>query len=128
MNDPEEAERYLRMARKNAAALRAMLDPDDFAAEIFGFHAQQAAEKAIKAWLALIGAPFPRTHDLRFLLLRLEESGLDVGTHWDLVDLNSFAVQFRYEAFDLSGETLDRESVLQRIEALLTKVEGLVGP
>jgi HEPN domain-containing protein len=126
MSDPEEAIRYLRMARKDAAALRAMLEPDEFAAEIFGFHAQQAAEKAIKAWLALIGASVPRTHDLRFLLLRLEESGLEVGNHWDLVDLNSFAVQFRYEAFDLSVETLDRESVLQSVEALLTEVEGLV--
>jgi HEPN domain-containing protein len=127
MSDPEAAEHLLRMAQKDAAALRAMLDSDTFATEIFGFHAQQAAEKALKAWLALIGTPFPRTHDLRFLLLLLEQSGADVEAYWKLVELNAFAVQFRYEAFDLSAEVVDRERVLQRVEAPLSQVEGLVG-
>ncbi|MFL5004357.1 MAG: hypothetical protein ACJ8DK_03290 [Microvirga sp.] len=29
-----------------------MLDRQDFAEEIFGFHAQQVVEEALKAWIA----------------------------------------------------------------------------
>ena len=36
-----------------------MRDVDIFADEIFGFHAQQAAEKLLKAWLALLGEVTP---------------------------------------------------------------------
>ena len=35
-------------ARKDLAALSAMHDRDSFPAEIFGFHAQQAPEKALE--------------------------------------------------------------------------------
>lgn len=42
------------MAEKDHTALQGMLDTQIFADEIFGFHAQQAAEKALKAWLSLI--------------------------------------------------------------------------
>lgn len=38
---------------KDLRALQGMSDPDVFADEVFGFHAQQAAEKALKAWLAV---------------------------------------------------------------------------
>ena len=31
------------------------------------FHAQQAAEKALKAWLAVADVPIPRTHNLEDL-------------------------------------------------------------
>ncbi|NIR50348.1 HEPN domain-containing protein [candidate division KSB1 bacterium] len=33
--------------------------------EIFGFHAQQAVEKVVKAWPNLLGIVYPRTHDFR---------------------------------------------------------------
>ena len=36
--------------------------------DVLGFHCQQAAEKLLKAMLSEAGAPFPRTHNLRFLL------------------------------------------------------------
>ena len=39
------------------------------------FHAQQAAEKAIKAVMILRGIEFPYTHDLSRLLTMLESSG-----------------------------------------------------
>lgn len=56
------------MAAKDIKALRGMTDGETFDDEIFGFHAQQAVEKSLKAWIAAIGGTFPLTHDLRLLL------------------------------------------------------------
>ena len=54
MNGPGEAAHLLRMARKDLQAMRALSDPDVVDVETFGFHAQQAVEKAFKAWLDLL--------------------------------------------------------------------------
>ena len=53
MAPSDEAHQMLAAATKDWRALAGMADPDVFADEIFGFHAQQAAEKALKAWLSL---------------------------------------------------------------------------
>jgi len=115
------------MARKDLQALQGMTDSATFADEIFGFHAQQSMEKSLKAWLAVRGVEYPKTHDLRALLALLIEHGIDVGDLWDLVEFNLFAVQFRYEAFDLFEEVLDREAVIRRVIALVQRVERVVG-
>lgn len=52
MSDREHAEEILEAARRDLRALRAMTDVEAFPDEIFGFHAQQAVEKALKARLA----------------------------------------------------------------------------
>lgn len=64
MVDFEHALLLLNMGRKDLSALRGMRNLDVFAEEIFGFHVQQAAEKILKAWIALTGETVPRTHVL----------------------------------------------------------------
>jgi hypothetical protein len=54
MSGIEEALALLAMDRKDLNALAGMGDPQLFAEEVFGFHAQQAVEKALKAWLAAL--------------------------------------------------------------------------
>jgi HEPN domain-containing protein len=49
MSDLDHARLMLNMAGKDLKALQNMLDMNAFANEIFGFHAQQAVEKALKA-------------------------------------------------------------------------------
>ena len=53
MIDRDDAERLLNLAKVDLKAIRNMLDPERFEDSVFGFHAQQAAEKALKAWLSL---------------------------------------------------------------------------
>ena len=70
------------------------------------FHAQQCAEKYLKARLAEAGIEFTKVHDLVALL----EQILGVQPYWeayrtDLAFLSDFAVSFRYP-----GESADRES------------------
>jgi len=72
------------------------------------FHAQQCAEKYLKALAVELDLPFLRTHDLVILLEQL----LPVYPLWevyrgDLAYLAEFAVSFRYP-----GESSDRESAL----------------
>lgn len=127
MRDPDHARLLLGMARKDLRALESMLDPDVFAEEIFGFHAQQAAEKSIKGWLTLIGRSYPRTHDLGALLELLEVPRESVpSVAWELVELTDFAVQLRYESFEYDDERLDRLAVVSQIAVLVERVEELV--
>ena len=60
-NSLEQCRMFLDMAHKDFKALHVMMDPDAVADEIFGFHVQQAVEKAIKAWLVRLGIIFPKT-------------------------------------------------------------------
>ncbi|MCZ6632032.1 MAG: hypothetical protein O7G87_01390, partial [bacterium] len=48
MSDLDHAHSLLAMAQKDLTALEGMQDAQTFASEIFGFHAQQAVEKALK--------------------------------------------------------------------------------
>jgi HEPN domain-containing protein len=70
------------------------------------FHAQQCAEKYLKARLTESGVDFGRIHDLVALL----ELALSVEPSWEgfrehLAYLSDFAVTFRYP-----GDSADRES------------------
>ncbi len=72
------------------------------------FHAQQCAEKYLKARLCEADIPFSKIHDLVALL----EQVIVAETAWetfrqDLAYLSDFAVTFRYP-----GESADRESAL----------------
>ncbi len=58
-------------------ALVGMTDPDVFADEVFGFHAQQAVEKSLKAWLSLIDVESPSKHLL--VVPMLHQRSVDDG-------------------------------------------------
>ena len=60
------------------------------------FHAQQAAEKSIKAVLAQHEVSFGRSHDLAYLLGLLPPSLSIPVSLVELPVLNKFAVQYRY--------------------------------
>jgi len=68
------------------------------------FHAQQCAEKYLKARLCEAGIEFAKVHDLTALLNQVVE----IEPHWerlreDLAYLSDFAVAYRYP-----GESADR--------------------
>jgi len=115
MPNRAEIELLLTMARKDLKALSGMTDADIFAEEIFGFHAQQAIEKALKAWLAWLDVEYPRTHDLSLLLSLLQAREADIAPFEDLIEYTPYAVQLRYEAFDALAEPLDRLETIRRV-------------
>jgi len=95
------------------------------AANFTGFHLQQAVEKSLKAWLALKRVDYPKTHDLNPLFGLLEDEGEDIELFWSLLELNPFAVQFRYEVAD--EDFTDFEQVAQLARDLLTHIQSLAG-
>jgi HEPN domain-containing protein len=111
MSDREHAEEILETARRDLRALRAMNDAESFPDEIFGFHAQQSVETSLKAWLASLGRRFPKTHDLKQLIDLLGESGIATSGMDQFVELNAFAVQYRYESLYVDEESLDRSGL-----------------
>ncbi len=131
MKDVDQARNFLGIAERDYRAVRGMEDPETFSAEIFGFHVQQAVEKALKAWLCSVGVPFPRTHDLDELAVMLEKAGQEIPKFLHaLLEFTDFAVAFRYDAFpDLEGD-IDRRGcidgvgrLLQHIRQTLTQIE-----
>ncbi len=119
----EEACRMLVAAERDLRALSGMTDPDVFVDEIFGFHAQQAAEKTLKAWLSLIDVDYPKTHDLSSIIDLLESRGCAVKSKDQLLRLNVYAVQYRYEVLDEVSKALDRSSVEDYLGALFKAVQ-----
>jgi len=61
------------------------------------FHAQQSAEKYMKAMLVFKGKRFPMTHDLVVINNLLSEAGIFIGITEDTLDtLSAYAVASRY--------------------------------
>jgi HEPN domain-containing protein len=127
MKEHKPAVLMLRMAKKDLAALEGMLDDRiHFSDEIFGFHAEQSVEKALKAWISAAGVEYPFTHDISLLMNTLIKSGISMDEWTDLLELGSFGVQFRYEEMEISDEPVDRIAMLNRVKLLLNKVEDII--
>lgn len=128
MSDPEHARMMLLLARQYLKALQGMLDPEIFATAIFGFHAQQAVEKSIKAWLNIAGVVYPKIHDLEELFALLEEHGSTVPPKFKALGvLTDFEVMLRYEAVDISDEEItDRKSLLNQVQEFMEHVKAML--
>lgn len=94
----EEAERYLRLARRDEAAFHTLLNSATVDFAVACFHAQQAVEKALKAVMFLRGLEFRRTHDLEELSGTLADAGVNIPLEEEeLRRLTPYAVEFRYD-------------------------------
>ncbi len=60
------------------------------------FHAQQCAEKYLKAYLVYRGTPFPKTHDIEDLVARLPSNAQPSLTVEEQALLTEYAVGPRY--------------------------------
>lgn len=122
--DPD-VESYLRKAeRDHATAVRMSESGADFA-DVVCFHAEQCAEKALKALILALGEVPPRTHDLVVLqqaLCRLEKRGQVLQGYCSA--LTDFAVAPRYPGWeDLVGR-VDFDGVLRNASSVLEHVSA----
>lgn len=116
-----EAERLLRIARRDLRMARRLIDPDVEEAS-WGWALQQTFEKTLKAWLHHLAVMPPHSHDIARLLMLLEQADVDVSQLLPLRAFTTFAVQGRYddEPEDLG---LDRVVWCLRAEVLIGYVE-----
>jgi HEPN domain-containing protein len=125
--DPMDPRAWLRHARSDLAAARTRVS-DDQLLEHLCFHAQQAAEKALKAVLLAIGVDFPKTHDIQALLSLLppEETAPEVVR--SAPALTPYAVEFRYPGFTEPVDEDEHREALGLAEAVVAWAETLIAP
>src|SRR5437773_492940 len=105
---PDDPREWLRLARGDMLVAHA--DIPGAPLELLCFHAQQAAEKAIKAVLLDAGVAFPHMHHLDRLLDLVEAEGISVPQEVrDAGSLTLYAVTTRYPlpSDPVSQEELD---------------------
>ena len=122
-NDVKCARMLLDAATRAVDALRVMSHSDEISDEVFGFHVQQAAEKLLKGWIALLGEVYPLTHSVEELLNLLVSRSATVVPFGDLADYTPYAVEFRYAGVDSGAEPIDLEGTLALVQELLESVE-----
>jgi HEPN domain-containing protein len=130
MPDPEAVAEvalgWLRRARSNLVmARKALADRDAVDPWVASFHAQQAAEKCLKAALIVEQIRFPRTHELE-RLRSLLPAAWELPDQEALAGLGRFAVAGRYPEglFDAGAEPTwaDAEEAAQLAQAVETAV------
>ena len=94
---------------------------------IFGFHAQQAVEKLLKARLTSLGVDYPKVHNLLLMVELLAAAGDPLPDSLaDLFRLTPFATTFRYEE---AGDAVlpDRVELRGRIVRLRALIQQRLG-
>lgn len=124
MSDVKCARVLIESAERDVEVLRVILDSGKVSDEVFGFHVQQAVEKALKAWIAVLGELYPLTHDLEELLEMLAALGADTQRYEQLVGYTGYAVEFRYTGIPPGTDPIERQSAVTLVEVLLNKVRA----
>ena len=126
MSDLRCASTLVEAADRDVEVVLLMLEHSGGSDEVFGFHIQQAAEKLLKAWLAIRGERYPHTYDLQALLNKLAEGTTDLDEFERLSEYTPFAVVHRYEALGASEPPIERQQAASSISALLRHVRALL--
>ena len=107
-------------AERDVVAVEKMAPDPDLADEVVGLHAQQAAEKYLKAVLAHRGITYRRVHSITYLLGLLEDHEVPAPPRApELETLTPWAPQARYD-LDTEGAVLDREAAVELVGAVRT--------
>ncbi|MBF0624969.1 MAG: HEPN domain-containing protein [Magnetococcales bacterium] len=126
MSGIDHVRELFKLARADLKAMTGMQDPTLFTDAIFGFHAQQAVEKGLKAWIAAMDVLYPLTHDISRLVAQLAAQGVETGDLWEWVELTPFAVEHRYTWGNDQEAPLDRMNLINRITSLLDFIESRI--
>ena len=124
---PDDPREWLNRAHSDLALARAARERVYL--EDLCFHAQQAAEKAIKAVLITRGVQFAYVHDIAELLRELEQAGQDVPPDIrQAARLTRFAVFSRYPSPSPSVRSEEWEDAVVSAERVVGWADSLVGP
>lgn len=94
---------------------------------VAAFHTQQAAEKLLKALIAMAGIEPPRVHDLAELNDLAAGAVPEIGTFPDGIEaITSWAILTRYPTYGdtpppTSSEVADALSLVKQLRALVVK-------
>jgi HEPN domain-containing protein len=122
-------EKFLHKAEQDLLVVKKWKEDSEIAPEILGFHAQQAAEKMLKAVLIAKGIDFPLTHRLTDLIDISKKHDINFPTQLEEIRfLNPFAVDFRYEIYEDDEEPVDLEGIFNLLTQLHRWVISTIFP
>ncbi|HEY9246933.1 MAG TPA: HEPN domain-containing protein [Candidatus Methanoperedens sp.] len=126
MEPPERAELLMAKAKDDEILLEEIISNEKVRDEIIGFHAQQAAEKQLKALLMAKNIPYRRTHDLRELIDLIKDNGIEFPEPlMEIRTLSPFAVEFRYDYIPSEEEEpFNRLKSLELVQKLRKWIEN----
>jgi HEPN domain-containing protein len=123
----EQTNILLNKCRQDVRGLESLIDNAAMSDENFGFLAQQIVEKSVKAYLSYNRIPFPFTHDIEKLLRLMQSLDRTLAEEYsDLIDLNDFAVQYRYSPYDPQDIPVDRAAMFQRVSQFFAQIEARI--
>lgn len=125
MIQSEDFQIYLKKAAEDIVVLTKLLKDREVSDSSWGFHAQQALEKMLKAHLTKIKIPFSKSHDLGYLydLIPTDKNKIFLDLTEELDELTPFAVTSRYD--DVATTSLNREPLLKKISNLYKQISTL---
>lgn len=119
---PGDPEDWLRQARSDLAIAKMQAEGDVMPATL-AFHAQQAAEKSMKAVLVRASRPFPYSHDLAELITIFDTAGIDFPEQLKIAaSLTAYAVGARYPGMAQQITNDDAKSAREIAEHVLRVV------
>jgi HEPN domain-containing protein len=95
------------------------------------YHCQQAAEKAVKAFLVHHGKPYEKTHDIEVLTDLASEMDSTFSKLADAADaLTPYATRFRYpnSTFAVEPQPAEYDEAIQHAQAIYDFVLNLLPP
>jgi len=125
MPELKMARMLLKLAAEDMTVLNLLLEEERMPIRPSGFHAQQAVEKALKAWLVFLDEDYPLTHSLFALLELVRKSGADCGKFESLAGLTPYAVELRYDTA-VPDVQVDPAAVAPTVADLLSYVRELL--
>jgi HEPN domain-containing protein len=118
----EYIQNWLFRAKEDISVIESLISVNlEYYTSTICFHAQQAVEKYLKAFLVYHDIDFPRTHDVDYLLLECQKIDKDIF-NIDLKSLSDFAVSLRYpDDFYVPGvnETKEYIEVAKEIQKVI---------
>lgn len=128
MRHRKQVDILLSKAAQDEYILLKLVDDPNAPVELFGFHAQQAIEKYLKATLIVSELTYPRTHRLADLIDIARDNNIDIADEFeDMRYLTPFAVEYRYDIFPPEAEEpIDKQLILQRIITLRNWTKNFV--
>ena len=119
MSDPNNALTWVAYAEEDLAIAKSALRRKKPITTAACFHAQQCAEKFLKAALISKGKDFPKTHDLLALNTLCEQAGIFLGLSLaQLSELSAYASRARYPGdeptIDEAGRAMEIAKAVQR--------------
>lgn len=121
----EAVEEWLIRAERDLLAAEKLLQPPAVLGDGSTYHAQQAAEKALKGFLVAHDVGFALTHDVSRLVVQCQAVADEFGTLANAAAiLTPYAVRFRYPGGPLEPSVSETRRAFQLATEIVQFVRG----